>query len=153
VLTPRHGGLGCIFSPEVFRNFDIGPANYWGPQANICSRRESVRVYEKDMSETLATAIPSSDVIRENELRKMQGFLRSGGLIFSFSHHYLYHKSNSRDIADDVRRAVDLMKRYGIVLRVVQGVFDSDTFALKSPEGVVLQKLQNSLRIFFRASR
>jgi hypothetical protein len=105
------------------------------------------------MSETLATAIPSSDVIRENELRKMQGFLRSGGLIFSFSHHYLYHKSNSRDIAEDVRRAVDLMKRYGIVLRVVQGVFDSDTFALKSPEGVVLQKLQNSLRIFFRATR
>lgn len=109
--------------------------------------------YEKIMSDTLVPAIPSSDVIRENELRKIQGFLRSGGLIFSFSHHYLYHKSNSRDIAADAQRAVDLMAQYGIVLRVVYGVFDNETFALKSPEGVVLQKLQNALRIFFRAPR
>lgn len=105
------------------------------------------------MNDTLATAIPSSDVIRENELRKIQGFLRSGGLIFSFSHHYLYHKSNSRDIAADAQRAVNLMGQYGIALRVVYGVFDNETFALKSPDGVVLQKLQNSLRIFFRVPR
>jgi hypothetical protein len=26
VLTPLHAGLGWIFSPEVFRNFDIGSA-------------------------------------------------------------------------------------------------------------------------------
>jgi hypothetical protein len=105
------------------------------------------------MSDTLTTAIPSSDVIRENELRKIQGFLRSGGLIFSFSHHYLYHKSNSRDVAADAQRAVDLLAQYGIMLRVCYGVFENDTFALKSPEGVVLQKLQNALRIFFRAPR
>jgi hypothetical protein len=105
------------------------------------------------MSETLAHAIPSSDVIRENELRKIQGFLRSGGLIFSFSHHYLYHKSNIRDIAEDAQRAVDLMRKFGIELRVVNGVFYNETFALKSPEGVVLQKLQNALRIFYKAPR
>jgi hypothetical protein len=105
------------------------------------------------MSETLAHAIPSSDVIRENELRKIQGFLRSNGLIFSFSHHYLYHKSNTRDIATDAQRAVDLMEQFGITLRVVHGVFYNDTFALKSPEGVVLQKLQNALRIFYKAPR
>jgi hypothetical protein len=105
------------------------------------------------MSETLEQAIPSHDVIRENELRKIQGFLRSGGLIFSFSHHYLYHKSNIHDIADDAQRAVDLMRQYGIELRVVHGVFYNDTFALKSPEGVVLQKLQNALRIFYKAPR
>lgn len=105
------------------------------------------------MNDTLVTAIPSCDVIRENELRKIQGFLRSGGLIFSFSHHYLYHKSNSRDIAKDAQRAVDLLAQYGIVLRVVCGVYSHDTYALKSPDGVVLQKLQNALRIFFRAPR
>lgn len=149
---PRHGGLGCIFSPEVFRNFDMGPVLIRG-RANICSPCDNAWVYEKVMNDTLATAIPSSDVIRENELRKIQGFLRSGGLIFSFSHHYLYHKSNGRDIATDAQRAVDLLREYGIVLRVVYGVFENDTFALKSPEGVVLQKLQNSLRIFFRVPR
>lgn len=105
------------------------------------------------MSDTLSNAIPSTDVIRENELRKIQGFLRSSGLIFSFSHHYLYHKSNPRDIAADAQRAVDLLSQYGIALRVVYGVFDNETFALKSPDGVVLQKLQNTLRIFFRAPR
>jgi hypothetical protein len=105
------------------------------------------------MIEILGNAITSSDDIREGELRKIQGFLRSNGIIFSFNHHYLYHKSNNRDIAEDARRAVDLLGPYGIALRVVPGVFDHETFALKSPDGLVLQKLQNALRIFYRAKR
>jgi hypothetical protein len=65
----------------------------------------------------------------------------------------LYHKSNNRDIAEDARRAVDLLVPYGVALRVVPGVFDHETFALKSPDGLVLQKLQNALRIFYRAKQ
>jgi hypothetical protein len=102
------------------------------------------------MNDTLGKVV-TAEVIREKELRKIQGYLRSNGLIFSFSHHYLYHKSNVRDIADDARRAVDLIGQSGFTLRVVPGIFESDTFALKSPEGLILQKLPCALRIFFQA--
>jgi hypothetical protein len=105
------------------------------------------------MSDTLGKVIPTAETIRENELRKIQGFLRSNGLIFSFSHHYLYHKSNVRDIEADAQRAVDLLGQTGFCMRVMPGVFECKTFALKSPDGLVLQKLQDALRIFFRAKR
>lgn len=90
-------------------------------------------------------------VCKEVELRKIQGFLRSHGLIFSFSHHYLYHKSNSRDISDDTDRAIALLASLGYKLRVVAGVFNNETFALKSPDGLILQKLHTALRIFFQS--
>jgi hypothetical protein len=105
------------------------------------------------MSDTLGKVILTAETIRENELRRIQGYLRANGLIFSFSHHYLYHKSNVRDIADDAQRAVDLLAKSGFTLRVVPGIFAHETFALKSADGLVLQKLQNALRIFVRVRR
>jgi hypothetical protein len=105
------------------------------------------------MSDTLGKVLPSADSIRENELRKLQGFLRSNGLIFSFSHHYLCHKSNIRDVSDDAQRAVELLGQYGVIMRIVPGIFENEKFALKSKEGLILQKLQTNLRIFFRANR
>lgn len=103
------------------------------------------------MSNTLEKVSQSIEACQEDELRKIQGFLRSNGLIFSFSHHYLYHKSNDQDVCDDANRAVMLLGQLGYKLRVIAGVFDNETFALKSPEGLVLQKLHNALRIFFRS--
>lgn len=103
------------------------------------------------MNDSLEKMSQSIEAPQESELRRIQGFLRSNGLIFSFSHHYLYHKSNVQDITEDANRAVMLLGQLGFRLRVVAGVFDNETFALKSPDGLVLQKLQNALRIFFRA--
>lgn len=103
------------------------------------------------MNDTLEKVSQYIEVCQEGELRKIQGFLRSNGLIFSFSHHYLYHKSNALEVCDDANRAAVLLGQMGYKMRIVAGVFNNETFALKSPEGLVLQKLQTALRIFFRA--
>lgn len=89
---------------------------------------------------------------REIELRKIQGMLRSRGLIFAFSHHYLFHKSNSKDVARDASFATLLLSKMGHNLHVIPGIFERETFALKSAEGLVLQRLKNALRIFYRTN-
>lgn len=102
------------------------------------------------MSKTLGK-VNQSFGSQEGELRRIQGYMRSKGLIFSFSHHYLYHKSNDRDVSGEAKYAAELLGQLGYRLRVVPGVFSHETFALKAQEGLILQKLRTALRIFSSA--
>lgn len=89
------------------------------------------------------------DQAREEELREIQGHLRGCGLIFSFSQHHLYHKSNPRDIAREAEEAAKILNGLGHSLRIAGNVFERPSFALKGRNGIILQKVQISLRIFF----
>lgn len=89
------------------------------------------------------------DSNREAELRKVQGHMRGQGLIFSFSRHHLYHKSNDGAIAQEAETAANILNELGYEMRIVRGIFARPSFALKGREGIVLQKVQGALRIFF----
>jgi hypothetical protein len=86
-----------------------------------------------------------------NELRKIQARLKSARLIFSFvqPHPVLFHKSNAVDIRQESEDTCELLQQLGYELRAVDGVFGRPSFALKGKDGIVLQKVQNGLRIFF----
>jgi hypothetical protein len=89
------------------------------------------------------------DTDREQELRNVQGHMRRSGLIFSFSQHHLYHKSNLDEIAREAKQAADVLNDLGYRLRIIQGVFERPSFALRGKNGIVLQKVPVALRIFF----
>lgn len=89
------------------------------------------------------------DQAREEELRRLQGHLRTRGFIFSFSHHYLFHKSNDEEIAREAEATAKVLNELGYCLRIAPNAFQRPSFALKGKNGIVLQKIQISLRIFF----
>lgn len=88
---------------------------------------------------------------RIDELLKIQVRLKQSRLIFSFvrPHPVLFHKSNAVDIRREAEDTYELLQHLGYTLRAVDGVFDRDNFALKGKDGIVMQKVQNGLRIFF----
>jgi hypothetical protein len=86
-----------------------------------------------------------------NELRQIQARLKDNRLIFSFvqPHPVLFHKSNAVDIRMEAEDTYELLQQLGYGLRAIDGVFGRPTFALKGKDGIVLQRVQNGLRIFF----
>lgn len=86
---------------------------------------------------------------RDSDLRKLQVALRKLDLIFSFGVHHLFHKSNARDVINEAQRAAGELNRQGYQLRIDSGVFSRQVFALKGKEGLVLQRVNHNLRIFF----
>jgi LytS/YehU family sensor histidine kinase len=85
------------------------------------------------------------------ELYQIQARLKEARLIFSFvqPHPVLFHKSNAVDIRRESEDAYELLQHLGYGLRAYSGIFGRPTFALKGKDGIVLQKVQNGLRIFF----
>lgn len=86
---------------------------------------------------------------RDRDLREIQVALRALKLIFSFGVHHLYHKSNASDVIDETRTTVDELNRLAHQLRVDAGILERQTFALKGKDGLILQRVNNSLRIFY----
>jgi hypothetical protein len=89
------------------------------------------------------------DQTREEELRHLQGHLRICGYIFSFSQHHIFHKSNPKEIAQEAQEIAEELNKLGYQLRIAPNIFQRPSFALKGKNGIVLQKVQISLRIFF----
>ena len=86
---------------------------------------------------------------REEQLRRIQGQLRKHGLVFSMGGHHLFHKSNDGDIATEAEQTADVLNGIGYELRILHGIYAKPTYALKGRDGIVLQKVQSALRIFF----
>jgi hypothetical protein len=86
---------------------------------------------------------------REAELRKMQGFLRSNGMLFSLRDGALSHRTSGADIDWRVHEVIHLMNRYGCGLYVQQSVMKNRTWAMSGRGGITLQRLRSELRIFY----
>lgn len=89
------------------------------------------------------------DATRVAELRAVQERLRKHGLIFSAGMHHLFHKSNDHEIVSEATQTAAVLNAMGYGLRVIPGIYQKPSFALKGREGIILQKVQTSLRIFF----
>lgn len=87
---------------------------------------------------------------RGADLRKIQIGLRNNcKMLFSMDSHHLFHKSNSKDVIEEAKCTVEELNRLGWALRVNPGIYDKAVFALKGKDGLVLQRVNNNLRIFF----
>lgn len=86
---------------------------------------------------------------KDGDLRKIQVELRKQGLIFSFGVHHLFHKSNPNDVIREAQKAAQELNKQGFELRIDSGIFSRQVFALKGKDGLVLQRVNHNLRIFF----
>jgi hypothetical protein len=89
------------------------------------------------------------DSEKEHELRRIQAQLRKHALVFSYGNHYLYHKSNDGDIAREGEQTADVLNRMGYQLSIRPGAHDRPSYALRGRDGIILQKVNSALRIFF----
>lgn len=85
------------------------------------------------------------DLAKDEELRKIQKDLEAEGLKLAFNDSHLYIDGASIDILHQV---LNELKKDGEV-KVDDGVLDRDTFALKRSDGLVLQKLHDTIRLFY----
>ena len=86
---------------------------------------------------------------RESDLRKIQGYLRSGGIIFSLRDGALTHRTSGADIDWHVGETIRLMNDFGCRLYVQRSNLRNRTWALSGVGGITLQRLRNELRIFY----
>lgn len=86
---------------------------------------------------------------REKELRKIQGYLRSGGIIFSLRDGALCHKTSGLDIERHVGETIRLMNEFGCRLFVQRSTLKNRTWAVSGIGGITLQRIRNELRIFY----
>jgi len=89
------------------------------------------------------------DGARESDLRRIQAQLRKHQLMYSLGQHHLFHKSNGHDIAREAEQTADVLNGMGYELRILPGIYNKPTFALRGRDGLVVQKVQTALRIFF----
>jgi len=89
------------------------------------------------------------DKERDPELQKIELNLRKANVFFTLSSNHLYHKSNLSDIGREVEICAAELNRLGHQLHIQPGILTRSSFALKGREGLILQKLGNSIRIFF----
>jgi hypothetical protein len=89
------------------------------------------------------------DKQKDPELQKIELNLRKANVFFTLSSNHLYHKSNLSDIGREVEICASELNRLGHQLHIQPGILTRSSFALKGREGLVLQKLGNSIRIFF----
>jgi hypothetical protein len=89
------------------------------------------------------------DAERDSELIVIRDHLSNKRLIFKLSRNHLFHKSNLHEIEDESQRIVRTLLDLGFNLKVLPGVLKRPRFALKGTQGLVLQRIQTDLRIFF----
>lgn len=89
------------------------------------------------------------DHTRERELRKLQGFLRSRGLIFALRDGALCHRTSGAHIDWHVGETIRLMNEYGCRMFVQRSNLTRRTWAMSGIGGITLQRLMNELRIFY----
>jgi len=86
---------------------------------------------------------------RDPDLQKIEMALRKINVFFTLSGGHLYHKSNADDILRETEICVDELNALDYQLRIQPNILTRSTFALKGKDGIVLQRLNNNLRIFF----
>ncbi len=86
---------------------------------------------------------------RESDLKKIQGFLRSKGMIFSLKDGALFHKTSGADIDWEVQEIIMLMNIFGCGLVVQHSTTRNRIWAMSGQGGVTLQRLKSELRIFY----
>jgi hypothetical protein len=89
------------------------------------------------------------DGSRESDLRRIQAQLRKHQLLYSLGQHHLFHKSNNGDIGRESEQTAEVLNGMGYELRILPGIYNKSTFALRGRDGLVVQKVQSALRIFF----
>jgi hypothetical protein len=89
---------------------------------------------------------------READLRKLQGFLRSKGMIFSLKDGALFHKASGSDIEWRSQEVIHLMNSFGCGLIVQQNTMRNRIWAMSGRGGITLQRLRSELRIFYITS-
>jgi hypothetical protein len=86
---------------------------------------------------------------READLRKIQGFLRGHGMVFSLKDGALFHKTGGADIDWHVQEVIQLMNGFGCGLLVQQSTLRNRVWAMRGRGGITLQRLRSELRIFY----
>jgi hypothetical protein len=89
------------------------------------------------------------DQQRDPELQKIEQQLRKVNVFFTLSKNHLYHKSNRGDVVREAETCSEVLNDLGYQLHIQPNIFERSSFALKGVKGIVLQKLNNDLRIFF----
>lgn len=90
------------------------------------------------------------DTEREEHLRKLQSSLYKAKLVFTCDQHHLFHKSNEEDIHNEIERIIQHLEILGYKLQKLPGAIARKRFALKGTDGIVFQRIENNLRIFFQ---
>lgn len=118
-----------------------------------------LRAARRLLCETLADVdSPSAEVTeieaqfdggRDSELRTIQNRMRGVNIVFSPGMHHLFHKSNPADVTKEAESVSAELNAMGYALKVNPGIYSKSNFALKGNDGIILQKVMNSLRIFF----
>lgn len=86
---------------------------------------------------------------READLRKIQGYLRSGGIVFALRDGALTHRTSGADIDWHVGETIRLMNEFGCRMFVQRSHLRNRTWAMSGIGGITLQRLRNELRIFY----
>jgi hypothetical protein len=86
---------------------------------------------------------------READLKKIQGYLRSNGLLFSMRDGALFHRTSGSDIEWHAHTVISLMNSFGCGLIVQQRTMRNHIWALSGRGGITLQRLRSELRIFY----
>jgi hypothetical protein len=86
---------------------------------------------------------------READLRKMQGFLRSRGILFALKDGALFRRSSGAAIEWEVHEVIRLMNGFGCGMMVQQSTIRNRIWALSGHGGITLQRLKCDMRIFY----
>jgi hypothetical protein len=118
--------------------------------------RAAYRLRDSELQSTVQTPAVANvpleaafDQTRDPDLQKIEQQLRKVNVFFTLSKNHLYHKSNRGDVVKEAELCSEILNDLGYQLHIQPGIFERSSFALKGTKGLVLQKLNNDLRIFF----
>jgi hypothetical protein len=106
-------------------------------------------IWDRDILEGSVELDARFDKGREADLRKIQGYLRGNGLIFSLRDGALFHKTSGADIDWHIHSVIQLLNSYGCGLIVQQSTMRNRIWAMSGRGGITLQRLRSELRIFY----
>jgi len=89
------------------------------------------------------------DTTKSKELQHLQQVLRRHGVIFRYDVHHLYHKSNPKDIDDEVQIVLKCVHDLGHNPRVRPNTLNQERFSIKCQTELVIQRLVYDVRIFY----
>lgn len=113
---------------------------------NAVHRLRATAVQEQEDEQEV---VAQFDRTKDKELRDLQNAMRGGGVVFKLDKFHLYHKTNQREVAEELMTVLKILDQLGHKARVVPGVLARPTFSVKCETGLVLQRLNNDVRLFF----
>lgn len=86
---------------------------------------------------------------KDHELETLAKQMQRAGYPFRKTDSHLVLHLQDSQVQEDAERIATELNKLGWKLRIKQGVYSNPTFALKGKDGIVLQKINKMLRIFF----